>query len=344
VEDAPVADEQKSSGAMVKIITMIFGAIIAPITVALSINYLKPPSNTVVVLPHGNDKGASEATKPPADGKKPEADIPSGFGHEIKVPLPSREGSTPLVQFLTPNMNQHFYSYSYVPDHKEYALSGTVDERLFQFQPKQLQIPGKQLGVLVTRNEYQNYFLTLEYKWGEKTYPPNEEKARRCGILLHANDAEGLTPDGSIPAVLCKLQEGVTGDLLMQGEFNKVSATFRLADPPAEGMKKGHYYDPDGSKALIASGVIGAGVVHRIGTRGIALLDVKGFHTDGDLEQPGAWNKLECICDGADIRIRLNDKEVNACTQVNPTKGKIALLSNNAEITFRRFELLQLRK
>ncbi len=39
-------------------------------------------------------------------------------------------------------------------------------------------------GGIVTKQAYENYHLSLEYKWGEPTYGNRKDKARDSGILL----------------------------------------------------------------------------------------------------------------------------------------------------------------
>ena len=84
--------------------------------------------------------------------------------------------------------------------------------------------------------------------------------------------------------------------------------------------------------------------VRRLGN-GDDWKDVTGFHRAGDVELPsGQWNKLECICLGDRIWIRLNGKLVNAASDVHPSRGRIGLQSHGAEIVFRKVELQHIAK
>src|SRR5207248_8542036 len=40
-------------------------------------------------------------------------------------------------------------------------------------------------GYVSTEKEYENYKLLLEFKWGEKKFPPRENAKRDAGILYH---------------------------------------------------------------------------------------------------------------------------------------------------------------
>ena len=42
---------------------------------------------------------------------------------------------------------------------------------------------GEEFGYIVTKKEYENYYLRAEFKWGEETYEPRKDKARDSGIL-----------------------------------------------------------------------------------------------------------------------------------------------------------------
>jgi uncharacterized protein YndB with AHSA1/START domain len=67
------------------------------------------------------------------------------------------------------------------------------------------------------------------------------------------------------------------------------------------------------------------------------LLDTRG---KDDLESPlGQWTKVECICKGNTIEIRVNGTTVNKAFDVYPAAGKILLQSEGFEIYFRNVEL-----
>lgn len=49
-----------------------------------------------------------------------------------------------------------------------------------------LRVSGEKYGCLFTRQEYDNYHLTLQVKWGTQTYEPRKTKLRDSGILYHS--------------------------------------------------------------------------------------------------------------------------------------------------------------
>src|SRR5580704_9442798 len=58
-------------------------------------------------------------------------------------------------------------------------------EKVFQVQDGMLHVSGGEYGYVITRQEYENYHLRAEFKWGESTYAPRAGRARDSGILFH---------------------------------------------------------------------------------------------------------------------------------------------------------------
>lgn len=55
-----------------------------------------------------------------------------------------------------------------------------------------LRISGEKYGCLFTRQEYENYHLTLQVKWGTQKYEPRKAKLRDSGILYHSIGEAGV--------------------------------------------------------------------------------------------------------------------------------------------------------
>src|SRR5438045_2075945 len=51
-------------------------------------------------------------------------------------------------------------------------------EKVFTVENGMIRVSGKVFGGLITEKEYENYHLLVEFKWGEKTWPPREKAAR----------------------------------------------------------------------------------------------------------------------------------------------------------------------
>src|SRR5688572_20273463 len=54
-----------------------------------------------------------------------------------------------------------------------------------------LRVSGEVFGVISTIEEFENYHLRLDVKWGERRWPPREDRKRDSGILYHAHGEYG---------------------------------------------------------------------------------------------------------------------------------------------------------
>ena len=71
-----------------------------------------------------------------------------------------------------------------------------------------LKITGKEFGYIVTEKSFDNFHLVVEFKWGEKKYPPREDKVRDNGICYYVVPTDRVWPR----SVECQIQEGDCGD------------------------------------------------------------------------------------------------------------------------------------
>jgi len=71
-------------------------------------------------------------------------------------------------------------------------------------------VKGKELGYIRTKKGFTNYHFIVEFKWGEKKWPPREDAKRDAGICYNI---PGNEPDSIWPkSIECQIQEGDTGD------------------------------------------------------------------------------------------------------------------------------------
>ena len=207
--------------------------------------------------------------------------------------------------------------------------------KVFTVQNDMIRISGEEFGCITSNDEYENYKLSVEFKWGEKTYEPRTTKARDSGVLLHSVGEDGGVAGIWMQCIECQVIEGGTGDLLVVGDGSK---KFSLTCPVApEKQGDSYIYRPDGNTVTINEGRI-----NWFG-RDPEWKDVKGFHGSKDVEKPvGKWNKIECIVKGHDIVVYVNGIMVNHAVDVQPQKGRIQIQSEGAEIFFRKVEITQL--
>ena len=189
---------------------------------------------------------------------------------------------------------------------------------------KVIRISGETFGILATDQAFENYHLILEFKWGEKIYPPREGRKRDSGILYHSFGKEGSRGGVWMNSVECQIQEGDTGDLwCVEGTTVQVNMT-----KDENGKPK---YDPSGSPETFDS--------H----------DMRYCQKSADFEKPnGEWNTVEIYAFGDEsihvvngrknmhlksIRYFVNDKPAPL------TNGKIQLQSEGAEVFFRNIRI-----
>jgi hypothetical protein len=247
---------------------------------------------------------------------------------------------------ITPKLADHFYSYGSSAGKKDFVADQAVDPKLFEQVAGTIHVPGTQVASLITRTPYSDYMLTVEFKWGEKTYGRRENKPRTAWILLHANGADGSLGKNLMPSVACVLTEGDTGSLRLLGEPDHIKGQTTARELTTPRLRR--FHDRGVPAIKVASGTKDwDNTIHRAGfpTTANMVEDVKGFHPSGDLAvKPGEWNKVEITCAGNMISVRVNEKDACDITELNVHGGKIALTSDFAEYTVRKFELTRLNK
>lgn len=88
-------------------------------------------------------------------------------------------------------------------------------ENIFTVRDGVLHDLGKELGYLITERSFINYHFKLEFKWGEKKWPPRDTLKRDSGICYHIPENE---PDQVWPqSIECQIQEGDVGDFWLLG-------------------------------------------------------------------------------------------------------------------------------
>lgn len=206
-------------------------------------------------------------------------------------------------------------------------------KKVFSVQDGVLKITGEEWGCITTVDEYENYRLTVEYRWDGGTHAPRENKARDSGVLIHSQGEDGGYDGTWMHSIECQIIEGGTGDFIVVGNG---SEDFSITVPVAEEKQGGAYlFKPiDGTNVTVHRGR-----VNWFG-RDPEWKDVKDFRGARDLERPlGQWNFMEVVARGNDVRVYLNGALVNHATGVRPSRGRIQIQSEAAEISFRKVQL-----
>jgi len=184
-------------------------------------------------------------------------------------------------------------------------------ERVFGVHDGMIHVSGTEFGYFATEAEHENYRLTVEFKWGEKTHVPRAGKARDSGILYHFVGPDKIWPK----SIEFQIIEGGTGDVILV----------------------------DGGTLTVGGVARTEGRFDRYGKG--PWEDVVGYRDPAnEVEKPhGEWNLLELIADGDTVKYYVNGKLVNEGLAVIPRRGKILFQSEGAEVFFRNLRLEPLR-
>ena len=207
--------------------------------------------------------------------------------------------------------------------------------QVFTVQNNQIRISGEEWGTIITEDEYENFHLILEFRWGGETYGDRKEKARDSGVFVHSVGEEGARGGVWMTGIEANIIEGGTGDFIIVGDGTDRFQVTALVNEDT--VNNQLIYDPEGQPVTVNSGRI------NWRSRSPGWKDIKGFRGENDVENPmGEWNRMELIVTGRQITVILNDVIVNQASQVRPYRGKIQIQSEGAEIFFRRIDLLPL--
>jgi hypothetical protein len=206
---------------------------------------------------------------------------------------------------------------------------------IFSVHDGQIEISGEEWGALTTKNEFSNYHLVVEWKWGHRTFGTRKQSARDSGILIHCVGPDGAAGGMWMQSQECQVIEGGCGDLLMVEGREKPSLTCETRVGPDKQL-----YFEKGGKAVTRNSSR-----YNWWGRDPTWKDTLGFRGNRDVEKPaGEWNRMEVVCDADSIINIVNGYVVNIGTKSSLTKGKISFQSEGAQIFFRKIEVRALVK
>jgi len=199
-----------------------------------------------------------------------------------------------------------------------------------------IRISGEEWGCITTNDEYEDYELTVEYTWGTKTWGDREKATRDSGVLVHSIGEDGAYSGIWMNSIEVQIIEGGTGDFIVVGDG---SENFAITCPvSAEKQKDTYVYKPDGEKVTVKSGRI------NWWGRSPDWADVIGFRGAKDIEKPGGeWNTLHVVVKDGGIKTTLNGVVVNEAFDAKPSKGRIQIQSEGAELMVRKVDLKPLK-
>jgi hypothetical protein len=189
-----------------------------------------------------------------------------------------------------------------------------------------LRISGERFGGISTTTEYENYHLTLEFKWGKQKWAPRKDQKRDSGVLYHATGRYGADFGFWMRSQEFQIQEGDCGDY-----WGVAGGIFDVAAQQIDSSV--YQYDPS-AKVLTFSAESPNG---------------RRCVKNPDAEKPsGDWNVLEIYCFGDTAVHRVNgvtvmtlyhSRQSDGTTESPLVKGKIQIQSEGAEIFYRNISI-----
>jgi hypothetical protein len=189
-----------------------------------------------------------------------------------------------------------------------------------------IRISGEVFGELRTVRSFKDYHLKLQFKWGEKKWPPRDraETPRDSGLLYHVHAEPGAEGRTWARSIELQIQEHDVGDLYAVGAAIAVRSKARAGTKPTL-----YDYDPAGEWMFFSQ------------SHGASGRCVK----QPDNEKPnGEWNTVELIALGDEAIHIVNGKvvmrlhtpiQINGDLPTRVTSGPIILQSEGAEIFYR---------
>ena len=188
---------------------------------------------------------------------------------------------------------------------------------VFTVENGTVHVSGTEFGYFITKQEYKNYYLRAEFKWGEGTFPPRQGQARDSGILYNIQGENKVWPR----SVEFQINEGCTGDFWMTDGAQLTSSNgTRVIGPPGQASRIDRFNKGE-------------------------FKNVTGFRDPtNELEKPhGEWNVVELANRDGHVWQYVNGKLANEGTGAFPSSGRILFQSEGAEIYLRDIKLYPLK-
>ena len=205
-----------------------------------------------------------------------------------------------------------------------------------------LHISGDGYGGLITKKSYRDYHMVIEFKWGEKTWANRVDRTRDSGVLFHCHGPEGGYGNTWHASIEAQIIEGGVGDILvLTGKDQKTG------EPIPTSLTCEFTKDRDGEKIWKRGSprtTLSSGRVNWL-HRDVDWVDKINFRGKQDVESEfGKWTRMDVICDGGHVLIKVNGVEVNEGFEANPSEGKLLVQTELAEMFVRKWELWPLGK
>ncbi len=194
-----------------------------------------------------------------------------------------------------------------------------------------MRVSGETFGGISTQQEFENYHLRVEFKWGKNKIESFKDRKRDSGILYHAVGPHGVDARAWMRSQELQIQEGDCGDY-----WGVAGGTFDV--PAIKNEKEQYVYDDDAP-------LIKFSATSEAGRRCIK---------NPDAEKPtGEWNVVDLYCFGDSSIHVINDivvmslyhsRQEDNGSETRLARGKIQLQSEGCEVYYRKLTVEAIRQ
>lgn len=194
-----------------------------------------------------------------------------------------------------------------------------------------IRISGESWGAISTKEEYENYHLQLQFKWGALSWGQKKGKKKDSGLLYHSVGKYGADYGAWMRSQEFQIEEGNCGDYW--------GVAGGMADIPAVKKSETDFvYDPGGTLLRFSQ----------------ESKQSRHCIKQGDAENPsGQWNVLDLYChgdtsihviNGKVMMILYHNRQFDNGQELALTKGKIQIQSEGAEVFYRKIQIQSIDK
>jgi hypothetical protein len=196
-----------------------------------------------------------------------------------------------------------------------------------------IRISGEIFGAITSAQEFENYHLRFEFKWGQLKWPPREQpdRARDSGCLYHCVGPHGAGSGHWMQSLECQIQERDCGDFW---SVARVMADVQGVPQNPDGLKTPNDY-----------------LIYKKGAPRVPA--TTRVQKDADHERPsGEWNTVDIYCVGQTSVHAINGsvnmmltgiRRVVEGQEVPLTRGRIQFQSEGAEVFYRNIVVVPMR-
>jgi len=192
-----------------------------------------------------------------------------------------------------------------------------------------IRISGQNWGAISTKQEFENYHLQLQFKWGKLSWGQKKGKKMDSGLLYHSVGDYGADYGAWMRSQEFQVEEGNCGDYW--------GVAGGMADIPVIKRSETDYvYSPQGNIVTFKEGA------------------PQGRHCikNGDAENPtGQWNTLDLYChgdtsihvvNGKVMMILYRNRQQDKGSESPLTRGKIQIQSEGSEVFYKAIRIQQI--